>query len=460
VRQVGRSRLRCWLAGALLAMVAVVGLGVATPAFAVSVAGVNPGPASDAFKSGQHVYVYPSGEALLDKANEARIETELTDSKVWLTVVKTPPIGRADAKPVSDAIAAATGAKGSYVLLAVGGSGTFLQVSSPLLPDVFGAQLRAAIAAHHDDPAGQALQLVTALAGDKLPTKPFPWGTVIAVVVVVVALLVLVLVVWRRQRRRRRALQRRRDDARVDVESLADDLLITDPAGRVALRDDDANPEQRALRVAWSRLQAAEGMLGGAADRATVDRARALVAQGRAALEHAQRLHDGVPEEQDVLRLAAQGSGPDPSQRKDQAQSEPPARQRLLPQWTAASYPGYGYGWYPGYGYGFYDYGGSFVTGLLAGELLTEAFSPWGGFGGFGGYAGYEGGGDPGASFGNDSGGVVQGGDPSYGTDSWDGSTQGDLGSNDSGSYDGGGDPSYGSDGGDFGGDSGGGGDS
>jgi hypothetical protein len=110
-----------------------------------------------------------------------------------------------------------------------------------------------------------------------------------------------------------------------------------------------------------------------------------------------------VPDEQDVLRLAAQGGGPDPSQRQDQAQSEPPVRQRLLPQWTAASYPGYGYGWYPGFGYGFYDYDGSFVTGLLAGELLTEAFSPWGGVGGFGGYGGYDVDGDPRSGVGADT---------------------------------------------------------
>ena len=75
----------------------------------------------------------------------------------------------------------------------------------------------------------------------------------------------------------------------VEAESLADDLLITDPVGRMALRD-------------------------------------------------------GVPEEDEVLRLARAGGGPGPTQRQDQAQSAPPTRPQLLLQWTAATYPGCGYG--------------------------------------------------------------------------------------------------------------------
>ena len=274
----------------------------------------------------------------------------------------------------------------------------------------------------------------------------------------------MVVVVWQRQRSRRKARRQRLTDARVEAESLADDLLITDPAGRVALRDDSSSPEERSLRVAWSRLDAAQAMLSESADRSAIDRARALTSQGRSALEHAQRLRDGVPDEAQVLGLARQGSGPDPSQRYDQPQSAPPVRQRLNRQWTAASYPGYGYGWYPGFGYGFYDYGGSFVTGLLAGELISDAFSPWGGYGGFGGYSGYDVGFDSGYGSGYDVGfdqpqdipggaDYNQGNDPSFGVDPGDGSY--DSGgsydsSSDSGSFD---------SGGDFGGDSGGGGD-
>ena len=99
---------------------------------------------------------------------------------------------------------------------------------------------------------------------------------------------------------------------------------------------------------------------------------------GQGALEQAQRLRDGVPSEAEVLRLAAQSGGPDPAARRDQPESAPPRRQQLLRDYTPASYPGYGYGWYPGYGYGFFNYGGSFVTGILAGELLANAFDPYG----------------------------------------------------------------------------------
>jgi hypothetical protein len=393
----------------------------AAPASAATVAGVDPGPAAAAFRAGQHVYVYAGGDALVDAATQAKIKTALSGSVVYLTVLKEPSLGQVQAKQVSDAVAAAAGTRGSYVLLGdVAAQETFLQISSPVLPHIYGTQLRVAIAAHHGDPSAQALALVTALATDQLPppestSKPFPWAGVIAGIAVGLIVVVLIVVVWVRQRRRRRASMRRRDDVQAEVDTLADDLLITDPAGRVAIRDvADADPEQRALKVAWSRQQAAAEMLSRTTDRATVDRAGVLARQGRAALEQAQRLRDGVPGESEVLALAAQRGGPDPSLRQDQARAGPSARQQTLQEYTAASYPGYGYGWYPGYGYGFFDYGGSFVTGLLAGELLAQAFDPWGGYGGFGGYdqgytSGYEQGYDQG-----------QAADPGYGTDTWD----------------------------------------
>ncbi|BEP15227.1 hypothetical protein acdb102_35380 [Acidothermaceae bacterium B102] len=461
-----------WSSVAPLAATALIvaSLTVAAPvarAASTQVDSVDTSQPAAAFGAGKHVWVASGSSKLLDSSDAAKIEAALAGSTVYLSVVEEPALGRAQTKPVSDAIAAAAGSKGSYVLLGVaaGVGGTYLQISSPVEASVYGPQLREAINQHHGQPAAQALQLTTALAGDKPPAAKSSTGTVVVVVIVVAALLLLVLVVWRRQRSRRQALRRRLDDARVEAESLADDLLITDPAGRVALRDDDASPQERALKVAWSRLQAAQAMLSGTADRADIDRARALTAQGRAALDHAQRLRDGVPDEAEVLRLARAGGGPDPTQRYDQAQSAPPVRQQLLSQWTAATYPGYGYGWYPGFGYGFYDYGGSFVTGLLAGELLSDAFSPWGGYGGFGGYggydvgygSGYDTGYDAGVQQGQDPGVDPSGGDPSYGQDgsydtgSYDSGSY-DAGSFDSGSFDGGGDQSYG-------GDSGGGGD-
>lgn len=476
MNDIGRSRL---LSFSALAAAAVVLLGGASPARAASqVAGVDVGAAGSAFSGGKHVYVYPDSTKLLDGTTEAAVESALAGSKVYLSVLETPRLARAQAKPVSDAIAQAAhrGSKASLVLLGVeaGTGATFLQVSSSVNPFVYGPQLRAAILAHHGHPGAEALALTLALAGDKPVAQKSGHGGVVVAVVVVVVLLLVVLVLWSRQRRRRKARRQRLADARVEAESLADDLLISDPAGRVALRDEESSPEERSLRVAWSRLEGAQAMLSEQADTRTIERARGLTAQGRAALEHAQRLRDGVPDESTVLDLARQGSGPDPGQRFDQPQSAPPVRQRLLPQWTAASYPGYGYGWYPGYGYGFYNYGGSFVTGLLAGELIADAFSPWGGYGGFGGYSGYDVGYDSGYDSGYGAGddtsqdgqaGVdsSQGDDPSFGADTGAGSY--DSGSYDSGSYDSGGFDSGSFDsggfdgGGDFGSDSGGGGD-
>jgi hypothetical protein len=450
---------------------AVCLLGFAAPALAATqVAGVDVGAPAAAFKAGRHVFVYPDSARLLDGTTEAQLESALAGSSVYVSVLETPRLGRAQAKPVSDAIATAAdrGSKASFVLVGVeaGTAASFLQVSSPVKASVYGLQIRAAINAHHGHPGAQALQLGIALAGDKpAPAKSSGSGGTVIVVVLVVALLLLALIVWWRQRRRQRVRRRRLADARVETESLADDLLVADPAGRVALRYEESDPQERALRVAWSRLEAAQAMLSERADTPTIERARGLTAQGRAALEHALRLRDGVPDEAEVLDLARRGNGPDPSQRFDQPQSPPPVPQRLLPQWTAASYPGYGYGWYPGFGYGFFGYGGSFITGLLAGELIADAFSPWGGYGGFGGYSGYDVGFDSGYGSGYDAGygaGVdqtqdgqgqdfSQGDDPSFAADTGAGY---DAGSYDSGSYDSG---SFDS-GGDFGSDSGGGG--
>ena len=232
---------------------------------------------------------------------------------------------------------------------------------------------------------------------------------------------------------------------------------VADPAGRVSLRDsrpDDA--EQRALRVAWSRQQAAQAMLTRDADLThdrTGPRARPPGPGGARACAAAAGRRAGRDR---GARRRGHPGGPDPAQRSRPAAGGAPAgRQRLLPQWTAASYPGYGYGWYPGYGYGFFGYGGSFVTGLLAGELLptpsrpgaATAASAWSGYDvGYGqGYdQGYGSGLDAGAQ--GDQGDFVSG-DPGYVTDSSYDPAQGDA-------YSGGdfvsGDPGYVGDAGGF----------
>jgi hypothetical protein len=69
-----------------------------------------------------------------------------------------------------------------------------------LAAKLYGDQLRASVKAHHDQPGAQALALVTALAGDKLPAKPFPWGGVVTGAVVV--LLVVAFALRRRLRPR------------------------------------------------------------------------------------------------------------------------------------------------------------------------------------------------------------------------------------------------------------------
>ena len=202
-----RSRGGRWPTGVALAMATLATLTVmAPPALAGTTEGIDTAPAAAAFKGGAHVYAYPGTTTLLRKADQVKIEAALAGSDTYLSVLQTPALSRAQTKPVSDAIATATGRRGDYVLLGTGGAGTFLQVTSPLQPHLYGTQLRAAIAAHHLDPAGQALALTTALARDPLPKKPFPWTAVLVGGGLGVAFLLLMLLVWRRRRRRRRRL--------------------------------------------------------------------------------------------------------------------------------------------------------------------------------------------------------------------------------------------------------------
>jgi hypothetical protein len=251
---------------------------------------------------------------------------------------------------------------------------------------------------------------------------------------------VLIAAVVARLRRRRREstgdVATRRADAQAEIDTLQDDLLITDPGRRVALPGMDPDDAvDRALRVAWSRQEAAAGMLASAKSEDDVRRARLLAAQGRSALEHAQRLRDGVPGESEVYRRAAEAGGPRPDDRLADAPPGADSRQRMLPQYTAASYPGYGYGFYPGYGYGFFDYGGSFVAGILAGELLSGAFGGWGA-GGYGYDQGYDAGYGQGYDAGQDQGGDYGGGDyggGDFGGGDYDG---GDFGGGDYGGGD------------------------
>lgn len=168
-------------------------------------AGIDTSPAVAAFRAGAHVYVYAGGRALLDTATEATVTAELAHSNVYLTVLRTP-LGEVDVRAVSDAIAAQTGRVGHYVLMGVGGSGTYMTVSSPIAPHIYGLQLRQAFAAHHDHPAAAALALVTALKGDKLPHKSVNAGPIVAGACVLLLLILLVAV----DRSRRRAARTRR----------------------------------------------------------------------------------------------------------------------------------------------------------------------------------------------------------------------------------------------------------
>lgn len=192
---------------ALLAVTAAAAMSLAVAPQAIAAtpltSGVDTNQATSAFRSGAHVYVYPGGAELLDAATQAKISSAIAGSQVYLTVVKSPSLGAVDAHTVNAAISSGTGRAGSYVLLGVGGAGTFLQVTSPVPTAVYGAQLRAAITAHHDQPGAQALALVTALAGDKLPAKPFPWAGVVTGAVIV-------LLVGGFARRRRLRLRRSR----------------------------------------------------------------------------------------------------------------------------------------------------------------------------------------------------------------------------------------------------------
>jgi hypothetical protein len=179
-----------------------MGVAVAPQAIAASplTGGVDTNQATVAFRSGAHVYVYPGGSELVDAATQAKISATIAGSNVYLTVVKSASHGPRDAHAVNVAISSGTGRTGSYVLLGIGGAGTFMQVTSPVSARVYGAQLRASIKAHHDQPGAQALALVTALAGDKLASKPFPWGLVVTGAILV---LVLAFALRRRLRPRR-----------------------------------------------------------------------------------------------------------------------------------------------------------------------------------------------------------------------------------------------------------------
>jgi hypothetical protein len=183
-----------------VAATAAMGLVVAPQAIAATplTAGVDASQATSAFRSGAHVYVYPGGSELIDAATQAKISSVIAGSHVYLAVVKSPSLGALDSHSVNAAISSGTGRTGSYVLLGIGGAGTFMQVTSPVAAKVYGTQLRAALKAHHDQPGAQALALVTALAGDKLPAKPFPWAGVVTG-----ALLLLLVVAFALRRRLR-----------------------------------------------------------------------------------------------------------------------------------------------------------------------------------------------------------------------------------------------------------------
>ena len=99
---------------------------LAPPRSAATVAGVDLAPAAAAFKSGETVYVYPGGDALVDPAAAAKIKSAIGASKVHVAVIAQPADrpGRRQAvgRRARARTRAATAATSSS---AVGGRGTF-----------------------------------------------------------------------------------------------------------------------------------------------------------------------------------------------------------------------------------------------------------------------------------------------------------------------------------------------
>jgi hypothetical protein len=401
-------------------------------------ADLTPTSVASAFDQGVHLYVAKDANVPVDVAQVRQAVSNEPD--VYVALLPDSVLAKAGGsidKVLSDVVSHA-GAGHSYVVATPSQFGVYR-------PDGKGAEVYTDAFNHG---GGQTAELVWAVDHASVSASlPDPnggggGGFDASVFVPLILVAVLVAAVVARLRRRRRDtgdFARQRADTQAEIDTLQDDLLITDPGRRVALAGMDPADDavDRALRVAWSRQEAAAGMLAGAKSEDDVRRARLLAAQGRSALEHAQRLRDGVPGESEVYRKAAGAEGPRPEDRLADAPSGVSTRQRLLPQYTVASYPGYGYGFYPGYGYGFFNYGGSFVAGMLAGELLDGAFGAWGG----GGYAygydqGYGAGYDQGYGTGFDQSGDYGGGDYSggdYGGGAWGG---GDMGGGDWGGGD------------------------
>lgn len=384
---------------------------------------VTPATIAGAFHAGEQVYVAPGVQS---PVNVSSVSQAAARHHTYVAVVPQAIVDQAGSEHAAvSELARAAGTGQHYVLVSPDGFGVWT-------PNGDGQQIYSAAAAQGGGPTAEvtyAIDHITGVAGGGGTS-----AAAIAVPVVVVLALLAVVVSWSRRRRQRVEVFRK--DVQAEVDSLQDDLLVNDPAGATALPGSDgaADAAGRALQVAWSRQQAAAAMLARASAESDVTRARLLADQGRAALQHAQRLRDGVPGESEVYALAGRRGGPDPRSRTD-APSGQAGRQPVRSQWTVASYPGYGYGFYPGYGWGFFDYGGSFIGGLLAGELIDDAFGGWG-------YGGYDGGFGTGYDQGYDAGydaGVDQGADAGGG--GWGDAGGGDWGGGDFG---GGGDNSGG----------------
>jgi hypothetical protein len=397
---------------------------------------VTPTAVANAFEHGTHVYVAKDANVPGNVVTEVQ-QAVSDEPDVYVALLPANVVDSAKGVGINDVVSGIVnqaGASHSYVVATPTQLGVYR-------PDGKGAELYNDARKRSGDPTSKLVWVVDhASVSASLPDPNGGgggFGPSVFIPLLFVAI-VLAAVVARLRRRRRDTgdFARQRGDAQAEVDTLQDDLLITDPGRRVALAGMDPADDavDRALRVAWSRQEAAAGQLAGARTEDDVRRARVLAAQGRSALEHAHRLRDGVPGESEVYRKAAEAGGPRPEDRLADAPDGAGARQRMLPQYTVASYPGYGYGFYPGYGWGFFDYGGSFVTGLLAGELLGGAFGGWGAGGYDYGYdSGYGAGYDQGYDAGQDQGGDYGGGDyggGDYGGGDWGG---GDMGGGDFG---------------------------